>query len=1539
MLTVDKKSVKRVEHRDKELEKKAGKRENSALGTPEYLSALSPLANYFTAQGPSVHSAPTVGSPNDNFEKHADDVADAVEQDSSSLSSPVSVRNSSIPNLSTQNPSPVGANDISSKAKTLTPPDPGKPINDDIRQHVEPVLGADISQVRVHDSPDANRAAESLHAKAFTNRNHIWLGKGQRVNDKKLIAHEAAHTVQQNTFSHSPGIQRQAEGGSYPVGAGEHAEDLTLVPEDAEALPDLDTGDLSSVGEGEEDNAAESDSESPETENPETDESQTEELATEATDESEETTAGGEAGSSQGEGGGASVNQSTSAEGDALGILGTGELALIDEELAEHQRWAGAMDQVGAAGSVDRAEFIAEAAGGGFLNGMASGAAMGLGMGLVGRAAARFVPIPGVGSILAGGMSAYGLATRDWGATGATISNFGEGSSDYEVLANSIASIAEIIDVVTNVLNVIAGIIGIISAVMWMVTVATVGLASPLAATLSSIALGITAVTGIMDGINAGILQPCVALFRSLHTFTSDADPREVQSEGAGISAAAGAAGGALGALAGGRLAEAGGGRGSADSDAPHGSPEADAPVSAASGDGPSVHYESGPAPDTGAPTSSSSNTAEAPAGFENSPQWIQNMAARGAANPDAPAWAQRLASPDNALNLRLKPVAAIADNLSGAGARTQETEADGGGVGGRRPEVEPDLTIEGDFSDASLNVFTANNNGPAQVGDIAAHQHQGARGTSLQSEHVIPGAQMRDGSVDPSYGAPDVRRHNSDSTARTIEEAAETPRPSDGSHYNNATTIIDHASVSRRKDLLDAQARAARPDGPIDPAQDQLLPSLERHQQATDQAIQAGDIRPQEATDPTHRALAAMTEMWDASSASGHAMARADADTNGTSVSNPRRPDRRRAAEAARSRDRLAQEDVADFNDYDWDATFSAEPSGPVSSVSPDVVIEGDFSDASINVLSGNNDGSASIGDIGLHRHQGNRGSTMQSEHVIPGADMRDASFDPSYNAPDWQRHTTDRTESTIADAAQRTGDSSSADYAGLTTMVENAAVSGHKDILDNAATRALQERGGPINPVEDHLIPSLERHQQATDMAIANQEITPAQASDPTHRALAAMTEMWDAGASSGAAKQRADAEASGTTVSNPRRPDRRRAAEAARVRDRLAEEDVAGFDDYDWDATFQQEPSAPTTPSQSTPAPTAPFTAAYQGSRNAERERQNDPSQSTARQVGAMFLPQLFGPSGKAPTHEQQQAAHNARFTDDNQASASAPGVERVNPNYSPPPGTPQQLEAIQQEIENLFAARAQAEQAERSMETQEADVQANQAPIQEAVTEMDAAVSATQAHQEAVTRRQQLNQEQQQRQSESAGLISGYPSRIAGASALMIPLGLFKDMSGLLVGIRDPIGSSARSINRDTTNLQNAFLQMDTSMSEQDEAGPAKEQALASDAETLTGAGEEATESQQQLEQAGEGAQNLQQENEEKITEAGNARAEAQQQGSQLDNALDTKQGQAQSLSTQLQVWAQEHKDARSQAIEQTVQQLEADGFTGVQVSEN
>lgn len=782
----------------------------------------------------------------------------------------------------------------------------------------------DISGVRTQIGGPAAEASRKLGAHAYT--------LGQRIGfkdqpDLRLQAHEAAHTIQQKKGVSRKGIigqpddvfEQQADAVADRVVSNQSAEDILdqktdanfgrhqpqantsveepddmiqLYPEDRVSVQtnnsDAGPADSPSIESGDQEDA-DSDPEAIESGDRESETAgQGEAKGLEdvedqpdgedsATEEEQDENAGGES-----VGYGTSPSRSVSDPSNVDPNAGGGEadhsgdLALIDAELAEHERWAGSFGEVGTAGSDQRAQFILDQAGQGASSGAISGFGMGFVMGAVGGAIGQIAgrrlatlavsrgfaatPVPGLGSAIGGLMALAGLAMRDWGNTFDTIGRFGEGEG-YAGLANDLEAIAEILDLASNVADVIAGVLGGIAVGMWVGAVLSAGTLSPLAASLTAVALAINIATTAIGVIINVVIRPTVTALRALHAFESQGDPAQIEAEGQQLQAAAGQVTGAIAGAAGGRLGGAAGSRGGArlDSAARRWQESGAGSSPTTTGAGPQVHVE--------APDSSST-------------------------------------SPSS-----LRPL----DQ-------------------GPHP-VTPDVVIQGDYSDPAISVNSSGRrtSGQASVGDIGPHRLQGTRGDTMISEHVAPGAQVRDATRDPAQGGtPDWQRT--------------TPGGSDGRDYNNATTIIEHAAVASRKTQADNAATAAlqQAGNPRSLTDDLLLPSLERHQRAVDDAIAAGEITPSQATDPTHRALAAQAELWEAGGAGGGARARAEAEASGARLTNPRRTDRRRAQETQRRQDRLNNdpEGVAGFDEYDWDATFSNEPSTNTSHSAPNEII-----------------------------------------------------------------------------------------------------------------------------------------------------------------------------------------------------------------------------------------------------------------------------------------------------------------------------------------------------------------------------------------------------------------------------------------------------------------------------------------------------------------------------------------------------------------------------------------------------------------------
>jgi hypothetical protein len=250
--------------------------------------------------------------------------------------------------------------------------------------------GPDLSRVRVHTGSDAAEAARSVGASAFTVGRDMVFGAGEYRPDtepgQRLIAHELAHVLQQDGAAPNGTIRRQLAGVGVdvtpppflPMRGGDQPPEVrgkTVPPAKPAAVPSVEAkpGAAKPVPAKTEANVG---------------------------------TPGKETGAA-----------AEPAQPESVAELATGTLAIIDQELAEHQRWGTAAATVGAAGSAKRAEVIAQIATGGAEKGLQEGLETGVKMGigtkiaekgiakgagvlanLLGKKAGSFVPIPGVGA-------------------------------------------------------------------------------------------------------------------------------------------------------------------------------------------------------------------------------------------------------------------------------------------------------------------------------------------------------------------------------------------------------------------------------------------------------------------------------------------------------------------------------------------------------------------------------------------------------------------------------------------------------------------------------------------------------------------------------------------------------------------------------------------------------------------------------------------------------------------------------------------------------------------------------------------------------------------------------------------------------------------------------------------------------------------------------------------------------------------------------------------------------------------------------------
>lgn len=161
-----------------------------------------------------------VNQPNDSHEREADSVADTVVSTKNAAPSPIrkyvpSTAAVQLSEESVQRKETADAPGITPAFQQGLGGQSGKgvPLSNDVREEMESGIGADFSDVRIHNNDQSHQLSDAIQAKAFTHGNDIYFNQGQydpgNQAGKHLLAHELTHTVQQGASGQM--IQRDPE--------------------------------------------------------------------------------------------------------------------------------------------------------------------------------------------------------------------------------------------------------------------------------------------------------------------------------------------------------------------------------------------------------------------------------------------------------------------------------------------------------------------------------------------------------------------------------------------------------------------------------------------------------------------------------------------------------------------------------------------------------------------------------------------------------------------------------------------------------------------------------------------------------------------------------------------------------------------------------------------------------------------------------------------------------------------------------------------------------------------------------------------------------------------------------------------------------------------------------------------------------------------------------------------------------------------------------------------------------------------------------
>ena len=277
------------------------------------------------------------------------------------------------------------------------------------------------------------------------------------------------------------------------------------------------------------------------------------------------------------------------------------------------------------------------------------------------------------------------------------------------------------------------------------------------------------------------------------------------------------------------------------------------------------------------------------------------------------------------------------------------------------------------------------------------------------------------------------------------------------------------------------------------------------------------------------------------------------------------------------------------------------------------------------------------------------------------------------------------------------------------------------------------------------------------------------------------------------------------------------------------------------------------------------------------------------------------------------------------------ATGKGVEVVQPSYKNPPGTPQQIAAIQTEIGILAQERATAKAAQAKHGALESEHQKFAGDVAKANDVTAAAVSGAKGHQGQVTQKEANNAQQAAKHGESQDKIKSYPDRAAGIAVMRTPLDVFRGFTHYAGMLPGAVGAKFHQMNAEANRFNTALDRITAQMAAQALQGPAQLVGLQQDKAQLAGVKAESAASEQVFKQQNTEAQTLKSTNEKKLTLHATEKQRATDQAAKADGEINRKESASATLASQLQTWSADHRAERQRATEAAKAAYEARGY--------
>jgi hypothetical protein len=265
-------------------------------------------------------------------------------------------------------------------------------------------------------------------------------------------------------------------------------------------------------------------------------------------------------------------------------------------------------------------------------------------------------------------------------------------------------------------------------------------------------------------------------------------------------------------------------------------------------------------------------------------------------------------------------------------------------------------------------------------------------------------------------------------------------------------------------------------------------------------------------------------------------------------------------------------------------------------------------------------------------------------------------------------------------------------------------------------------------------------------------------------------------------------------------------------------------------------------------------------------------------------------------------------------------------------------------VENHILDTLAERARMEDAAKKTAAQEKHHKENEQPLTEMQKGTADALTATEAHKQAVQRRGDANNSSQKKEGEVKTSLESYEERASELNRLKFLLKGFERFTSLAYSLPDDPGilvGAKRSIIKMNTDAKKFLARMDeveTTMTSQKSAQAKRKKKLEADSGKIKDTDKKAAQSNDTLDGAKTDADDFDADNKAHLDDATKLKNTSNQIAGQLDTHGNQKKAQAQSMASDLQAWAQNHKKARTDALESTKQKYIKQGYKILEVKE-